>query len=150
MMDFVNPGLLGTQATFQKVFAGPIEASQDLDASPDTISLGQVRAAELTRIISPFQLRRTSDVNLKYLPPCTKYVVMCRPTEAQVTTYRHVLQDGLALNRLTMMQTPDSTEVLSLIGKLRQVCNHPALAAATAEVCFSLYETQHFTRGLWA
>lgn len=136
MMDFVNPGLLGSKATFQRVFAGPIEASQEAGAPAEVVSLGHIRAAELTRIISRFQLRRTSDVNSKYLPPCTKYVVMCRPTEAQVAAYRKVLE-CLVLNRLTMMQTADSTEVLSLIGKLRQVCNHPALAAAPLEVRFS-------------
>ena len=134
MMNFVNPGLLGVQSTFQRVFAAPIEASREADASPEACKLGAARAAELSRIIEPFQLRRTADINKKYLPPCLRYVVFCRPTQAQLGAYERVLADGSMLDRLLAQRTPDGTQVLSIIGKLRQVCNHPELASVPTEV----------------
>jgi SNF2-related domain len=132
MMNFVNPGLLGMQSTFQRVFAQPIEASREADATRDALALGGARAAELSRTIDPFQLRRTADINSRYLPPCLRYVVFCRPTKAQLAAYARALREEsgglLATNK------PDGTQVLTLIGKLRQVCNHPDLAGMPPEV----------------
>lgn len=134
MMSFVNPGLLGTQSAFQRVFAAPIEASRETDASPDAVACGAARAEELSRIIAPFQLRRTSDVNSKYLPSCLQYVVMCPPTAAQIAAYERVLGEDAGVGRLLGARAADSTQVLALISKLRQVCNHPDLAGLPAEV----------------
>lgn len=134
MMNFVNPGLLGTLSTFQRVFAQPIEASREADAAPTATALGDARAAQLSRTIAPFQLRRLSTVNSKYLPPCVRYVVFCRPTAAQLTTYKKTLSDQSVLNRLLNTSAPDSTQVLGLIGKLRQICNHPDLVTLAPEV----------------
>ena len=38
-------------------------------ASEDEVKLGQTRAAELNRITGRFILRRTSEINNRYLPP---------------------------------------------------------------------------------
>lgn len=134
MMNFVNPGLLGSQAAFQRIFAAPIEASRESDASRDARALGEARMRELSRIIAPYQLRRTADINRKYLPPCRRYVVMCRPTATQLRVYERVLVEEAGVERLLAAAKPDGTQVLALIGKLRQVCNHPDLAAAPVEV----------------
>jgi SNF2 family DNA or RNA helicase len=134
MMNFVNPGLLGTQSTFQRVFAQPIEASRESDASQNAISLGQARAHELSRIIAPFQLRRMADINNKYLLPCLRYVVFCRPTEKQVATYKRIILDQSCLKRPLSTREIDNTQMLALISKLRQVCNHPDLATLAPEV----------------
>ena len=133
MMNFVNPGLLGTQSAFQRIFAGPIEASRESDALRDAKTLGEARMRELSRIIAPYQLRRTADINRKYLPPCRRYVVFCRPTATQLAVYQRVLSEA-GLDRLLAAGKPDGTQVLALISKLRQVCNHPDLASAPPEV----------------
>lgn len=39
---------------------------------------------ELTRRVDAFLLRRTSELNARYLPPLTKFVVFCPPSELQV------------------------------------------------------------------
>lgn len=35
-------------------------------------------------MVSAFVLRRTAEVNSRYLPPLTTYVVFCRPSPLQV------------------------------------------------------------------
>ena len=42
---------------------------------------------ELARRVDSFVLRRTSEINARYLPPLTNYVVFCRPTDLQVKLY---------------------------------------------------------------
>ena len=135
MMNFVNPGLLGAQAAFSRVFAQPIEASREPTAEESARALGAARMAELSRVIAPYQLRRTAEVNKQYLPPCVKYVVFCKPTAEQLRVYRRVLhEEGRVESLLAARGPPDGTQVLALIGRLRQVCNHPGLAALPPEV----------------
>jgi len=65
----------------------------------------------------------------QYLPPKTEYVVLCRPTEAQVTIYDAVVSStdfGSALK--------NSPLTLQLINVLKKVCNSPALLLKTADV----------------
>lgn len=147
MMSFVNPGLLGPPAVFQRVFVGPIEASQDAHATPDQAEVGATRAAELQRRIAPFILRRTAAVNEQYLPTCATVVVFCRPTAAQLAAYRLELYgdaegicrgDPLALRRLLGASGVESAAALSVISRLRQICNHAAFATTSPEVSPSL------------
>eukprot|EP00892_Ulva_mutabilis_P003145 jgi/Ulvmu1/12831/UM098_0013.1 len=139
MMSFVNPGLLGPPAVFQRVFVGPIEASHDAYATREQADVGTARAAELQRRIGPFMLRRTAAINERYLPTCATVVVFCRPTEAQLRAYRtqlygdshgHCRGDPLALRRLAGASGMDSAQALSVISQLRQICNHAAFAPA--------------------
>lgn len=143
MMSFVNPGLLGSPAVFQRVFVGPIEASQDATASPEQAEVGATRATEMQRRIAPFILRRTAAINERYLPTCTTVVVFCRPTAAQLAAYRLELYgdadsrcrgDPLALRRLMGASGVESAQALSVISRLRQICNHAAFATASPEV----------------
>lgn len=46
---------------------------------------------ELTKRVSQFVLRRTADINAKYLPPLALYVVFCRPSPLQLRLYSAVL-----------------------------------------------------------
>jgi SNF2 family DNA or RNA helicase len=137
MMSFVNPGVLGPPAVFQRVFVKPIEASQDTSATKEEIDSGAARARELQRRISPFMLRRTAAVNEKYLPKCFQYVVFCRPTAAQLSAYKRELygeeacgsgHTNSALRRLFDGLHVDGSRVLSLINRMRQICNNAKFA----------------------
>lgn len=135
MMSFVRPALLGPPTAFQRVFVAPIEASQQAGASDTALEVGRARETELSRRIAPFLLRRTADVNSKYLPECKQYVVFVRPTRAQLAAYQEVLATAHGVQRL--LETSSSVEtaqVLTLITKLRQACNHPALVRTGDEV----------------
>lgn len=39
---------------------------------------------ELSRRVDSFVLRRTNEINARYLPALTNYVVFCRPSDLQV------------------------------------------------------------------
>ena len=47
----------------------PILASRQPGATKDVVELGEERAAELSRLTRMFVLRRTQEINNKYLPP---------------------------------------------------------------------------------
>lgn len=84
MVSFVNPGLLGSLATFNRVFGTAIAKSKDRLASEEELSLGCARSQELHTRVSSFILRRTAELNARYLPPLSSYVVFCKLTPLQV------------------------------------------------------------------
>ena len=116
IMEFLNPGYLGTDAEFHKRFAIPIERFRDQ------------RAAEtLKRMAQPFVLRRlkTDPKIISDLPEKMEMKVFCTLTREQATLYRAVVKD--------MMEQIESADgisrrglVLAALTKLKQVLNHPA------------------------
>src|SRR6201999_3586223 len=58
LYDFLQPGLLGDERHFQRLYRTPIEKNGD-----------RARAASLSAPIAPFLLRRTKDAVAKELPP---------------------------------------------------------------------------------
>ena len=59
IVDFLNPGYLGTREAFRRSFAVPIERWRDAD-----------RAAELRTLVRPFVLRRVkTDPNVSRICP---------------------------------------------------------------------------------
>lgn len=122
MVDFINPGLLGTYNTFKKEFEAIILKSRQPGASERDIEKGSAREEELSSITKQFILRRTAELLSKYLPPKTEYVLFCKPTQAQAQVYQHVLESPMFGKVL------GSTEAsLQLITILKKVCNAPSL-----------------------
>jgi len=127
MVDFVNPGLLGTFKSFTKNFEKPIIKSRQPGAHSKEVEKGEARSEELAELTSMFILRRTADILSKYLPPKTEYVLLCRPTPVQASVYRHVLASPLFQSALG-----NSEAQLQLITILKKVCNGPKLLGAMA------------------
>jgi SNF2 family DNA or RNA helicase len=117
LMDFLNPGLLGSEATFRHRFAVPIERYGDEPA-----------AATLKRLTGPFVLRRlkTDRSIIADLPDKIEMHVLCNLTREQASLYRAVVDD--MLDRIEKAKT--GIERMGIISgsmmKLKQVCNHPA------------------------
>jgi DNA repair and recombination protein RAD54B len=128
MVDFVNPGLLGTANTFKKEFEGPILKSRQPEASKKDIEKGTARGEELSSLTKMFILRRTAEILSKYLPPRTEYVLFCKPTQAQVQVYQHVLASPFFGKVLG-----SSEASLQLITLLKKVCNAPRLLIKKGE-----------------
>ncbi|OJD13534.1 hypothetical protein AJ78_06018 [Emergomyces pasteurianus Ep9510] len=122
MVDFVNPGLLGTFKMFMKEFEGPIVKSRQPDALKKDIEKGKARSEELANLTSLFILRRTAEILSKYLPPKTEYVLFCNPTSSQKNIYRHVLKSPVFQCALG-----NSESALQLITILKKLCNSPSL-----------------------
>ncbi len=60
---------VGSSGGFQRVYEDAIVTSRRPGASDAERTLGETRAAELTRVTGEFVLRRTQEVNTRYLPP---------------------------------------------------------------------------------
>jgi SNF2 family DNA or RNA helicase len=116
IMEFANPGLLGSAKSFRSRFAAPIERE------------GDERAAEgLRRATQPFILRRlkTDRSIIADLPAKLEMKVLCNLTAEQASLYQAIVDDMLA-----RVEESEGIErkglVLATMTKLKQVCNHPA------------------------
>jgi hypothetical protein len=116
IMDFANPGMLGSEGTFRARFSVPVERYGDVDA-----------ASRLRRITAPFVLRRlkTDPKIIDDLPDKIEMKQLCNLTAEQASLYQAVVDDMLA-----KIDNSDGIGrkglVLATMSKLKQVCNHPA------------------------
>ncbi|OUM63388.1 hypothetical protein PIROE2DRAFT_10109, partial [Piromyces sp. E2] len=131
MVDFVNPGILGSLQSFRKIFEIPIVESRQPRCSKAAKLLGEERSNELTRITGMFILRRTADINSKYLPPKEETIIFCRPTNLQVKMYTKILDSPIIRKCLSCYggggEGRDSTSHLQCIIALKKLCNTPLL-----------------------
>ena len=120
LMDFLNPGLLGSRSSFDRRFLNPIRRSGDAEA-----------AARLKRLTAPFILRRlkSDKAIISDLPDKIEMKTYCTLTKEQATLYAAVLAD--LEERLSRTEGMDRRGlVLATLLRLKQVCNHPAQFAA--------------------
>jgi len=116
LMEFLNPGLLGTQAEFKRNFFVPIQASRD-----------QAAAEHLKKLTAPFILRRlkTDKAVIADLPDKLEMKVFCTLTREQASLYAAVVEEAMpGLESASGIQRKGM--VLATLSKLKQVCNHPA------------------------
>jgi SNF2 family DNA or RNA helicase len=116
IMEFCNPGLLGSAKRFRERFQVPIETRADEGAT-----------AALRRATGPFILRRlkTDKSIISDLPEKNEMKIWCGLTPEQASLYQAVVED--------MMDRIESSEgierrgnVIAAMTRLKQVCNHPA------------------------
>lgn len=116
IMEFLNPGYLGSAAGFRRTFALPIERYNNKEAG-----------LRLRSIVTPFVLRRlkTDSSIIKDLPDKIEMKEHCNLTKEQATLYEAVVKD-----MLRKIEDSEGIErkgaVLSALMRLKQVCNHPA------------------------
>ena len=118
IMHILNPGLLGTRTGFRRLFANAIERR------------GDGRAEEsLRRMTGPFLLRRrkTDPSVLPDLPPRQDSTEFCTLTVEQAALYQATIDAMLGRVR-GLSGIERRGNVLALITRLKQVCNHPAHA----------------------
>ena len=118
-MDFLNPGMLGSQEFFREQFATPIDKNGDKEA-----------AVRLRRLVYPFILRRTKEQVARDLPDKTEMILWCEMGEEQrkiydsfKESYRSALLDRIAEEGMGK----SSIYILEGLTKLRQICDSPAL-----------------------
>jgi SNF2 family DNA or RNA helicase len=117
IMEFLNPGYLGSLKEFKKRFIIPIERYSDKKTSET-----------LKNLIHPFILRRlkTDKSIIDDLPMKHEMNVYYTLTKEQATLYQATVND--------MMQQIEQSDgmkrrglVLSTLLRLKQICNHPVL-----------------------
>ncbi|MBA2442344.1 MAG: DEAD/DEAH box helicase [Rubrobacter sp.] len=116
IMRFLNPGYLGSQREFRRSFALPIEREGDEEAK-----------RRLRRLTSPLVLRRLkSDPKvIQDLPDKQESKVYCQLGEEQASLYEAVVQDAMA-DLADSEGIQRKGLVLSMLTRLKQICNHPA------------------------
>jgi SNF2 family DNA or RNA helicase len=124
LLDFLNPGLLGSAQDFQMQYRQPIEDKSD-----------RVKLQQLRDRVRPFILRRTKDSVAPELPRKTCVVKPIELTGKQRELYesirvaahaevrRHIKERGFAGSTIA---------VLDALLKLRQVCCDPRLVSSDA------------------
>ena len=117
ILDFCNPGVLGSATFFRNHFASAIEKYQDEDM-----------AERLRKLTAPFILRRlkTDTAIIDDLPDKTEEILTVTMTSEQAALYKALVDDiqlrmetapkGMALRGL----------VLASLTRIKQICNHPA------------------------
>ncbi len=115
IMDFLNPGYLGSPTDFRRLFAVPIERHREED-----------RLRRLRQLIRPFVLRRLkTDPNiLPDLPAKNEMTVFCNLTREQASLYEATVKEMMTqIDNTTGIQRRGL--ILATLVKLKQICNHP-------------------------
>ncbi|SEA26886.1 Superfamily II DNA or RNA helicase, SNF2 family [Haloplanus vescus] len=115
IMEFCNPGLLGTESQFRNAFSRPIEEQGDIE-----------KMEQLRQLIRPFVLRREKTDNsiIDDLPEKLEKKEYCGLTEEQATLYKAVADE--IFEQIEQSQDIERRgRILKLIGNLKSICNHP-------------------------
>nr|CAD7459038.1 unnamed protein product [Timema tahoe] len=129
LINFVNPGVLGSSAEFRQEFEEPIVRSQQPDAEAEVRAIGKERAAELNRKTGWFILRRTQQAINQYLPSKHEAVVFCAITPLQAMLYKAAVQSWENKN------AANGLAHLGVITALKKICNHPTLLSRVTSDC---------------
>jgi len=116
IMEFLNPGYLGSATDFRSKFAIPIERYRNSE-----------RAQALKSLIRPFVLRRlkTDTAIIQDLPEKNEMKMYCSLTAEQASLYEAVVKEMLEKIAHSEGITRKGL-VLATLSKLKQICNHPA------------------------
>ena len=118
-LNFVNPGLLGTQKFFKNEFQIPIEKKQDLE-----------KTRKLNVMIKPFIMRRQKSQVAKDLPDKIEQIKFSDMTPQQQERYEEVKAQFRNKILDTIKKSGiKKSQMLLLQGltKLRQLANHPSM-----------------------
>jgi SNF2 family DNA or RNA helicase len=117
IIQFLNPGYLGSRQAFRSQFGIPIERYGD-----------QEMASTLRRLVAPIILRRvkTDPTVIADLPEKFENKTYCTLTSEQATLYEAVVREELELLQAAEDDMSRRGAVLRMLTRLKQVCNHPA------------------------
>ncbi|KAM9851618.1 DNA repair and recombination protein RAD54B [Aulostomus maculatus] len=131
IIEFVNPGILGSTTAYKKVYEEPILRSRQPSCTEEERALGDERAAELSRLTGMFILRRTQEIINCYLPPRLDWTLFCDPSPLQREVYKHLLSHRVF--RACLQGSTQTNTHLACITALKKLCNHPALLHSTVK-----------------
>ncbi|CAL9728220.1 DNA repair and recombination protein Rad54p [Monosporozyma unispora] len=136
LLNFANPGLLGTRLQFRKNFEIPILLSRDAMATDKEVEKGKQKLIKLSEIVSKFIIRRTNDILSKYLPCKYEHVIFVNLKPIQLNLYnkllaskamRSLIKGNEPLEELDSNKPKGGKAPLRAIGTLKKLCNHPNL-----------------------
>jgi superfamily II DNA or RNA helicase len=125
LFDLTVPGYLGTDEDFHSRYVQPIERDP-----------AGKRRVTLSRLISPFTLRRMKKTVLTELPEKIEDIRSCSLSDDQIKLYREAIASrgkGL-VDTLNRGKEPiPYIHIFALLTLLKQVCDHPALVEGKEE-----------------
>lgn len=124
MVDFTNPGVLGTQEEFRRKVLMPILRGREPEASDAQKRKMLELQQDMSTTVNEFILRRVNTLNAQHLPPKLVQVVCCNLTEIQQNMYQHLVNSKATQHVLDGKQV----NCLGSIQLLMKLCNHPTLA----------------------
>ncbi|BFZ60083.1 hypothetical protein YB2330_001105 [Saitoella coloradoensis] len=122
MIEWIDPGFLGTPAAFRNHFVLPIDDGLFLDSTPHERKFSQKKLAGLKKIIESKVHRKDITAIEKFLPSKTEFVISMPPSPAQRLFYDRYLSE--------IQDDLDSGDGLTqgLLGRLtilKLICSHP-------------------------
>ncbi|CAI5757138.1 unnamed protein product [Candida verbasci] len=123
LLNFANPGYLGTRNDFKKNFENAILRGRDADATDKEKEIGDKKLNELAQLVSKFIIRRTNDILSKYLPVKYEYVLFTGLCPMQKQLYNHFITSP----EIKKLLKGVGSQPLKAIGLLKKLCNHPDL-----------------------
>ncbi len=123
LMDFINPGLLGTAESFQARFAIPIERDGD-----------RLARQSLKRLVAPFILRRTKAQVLAELPARTETTLRIQPSDEEAAFYEAVRLRAVEKLAEAAEGKPKPLQILGEIMRMRRACCHPKLVMPETDI----------------
>lgn len=130
LLNFANPGLLGTRLEFRKNYELDILRGRDSLADDRERQKGDEKLKALTELVQKFIIRRTNDILSKYLPVKYEYVIFCGLSEMQQRIYNHFITSP---DIKKLLRGLDS-QPLKAIGLLKKLCNHPNLLDLRSDI----------------
>ena len=145
LFRFLNPGLLGSQKSFEDRFAAPIQRDHSSYAR-----------GTLRRLVHPFLLRRTKSQVLDELPARTEIIREIQLSRDETALYEAARRN--ALKELQSIKNANSgqgrLQILAALTRLRQLCCNPKMILPDSkiessklevfrEIMFELKENRH-------
>ncbi|KAH7107356.1 SNF2 superfamily chromatin remodeling protein [Auriculariales sp. MPI-PUGE-AT-0066] len=130
LFDFLMPGFLGTEQTFNERFGKPILSSRDAKASSKASEAAALALEALHKQVLPFLLRRLKEDVLNDLPPKIIQDYHCDLSDLQKYLYDDFSKSRASNDVQTAVQSSgDSSQkhVFQALQYLRKLCNHPSL-----------------------
>eukprot|EP00050_Salpingoeca_kvevrii_P021233 m.108111 g.108111 ORF g.108111 m.108111 type:complete len:758 (-) comp9245_c1_seq1:669-2942(-) len=127
LVEFCNPGMLGTVSEFRRKFENPILRGRDALATDKEQQLGAERLNEMGQLVNKCIIRRTNALLSKYLPPKVEQVVCCRLSPVQADMYKAFVKSKAVRKALAGESVKGSFSSLSSITALKKLCSHPSL-----------------------
>ncbi|KXN85489.1 putative helicase mot1 [Leucoagaricus sp. SymC.cos] len=134
LFDFLMPGFLGTESSFNERFGKPILANRDGKAKNSEAAALALEA--LHKQVLPFLLRRLKEDVLNDLPPKIIQDYYCELSELQKHLYDDFSTSKARMSAEDMIRTKPvavgkeetgQQHIFQSLQYLRKLCNHPAL-----------------------
>ncbi|KAL4065257.1 hypothetical protein J3A83DRAFT_4375778 [Scleroderma citrinum] len=137
LFDFLMPGFLGTETSFNERFSKPILSNRDGKSKSGEAAALALEA--LHKQVLPFLLRRLKEDVLHDLPPKIIQDYYCELSEAQKMLYDDFSKSQAKVQAEDVIRSKSSgtakdgaqQHVFQSLQYLRKLCNHPSLVMGT-------------------